>query len=56
MRLCDPKVGNTKHITTTSYLDTKDLRQLMRGVKFRYEAVSVDGESNAVIVDLLKIG
>ena len=51
--LCDPKVGNTKYITATSYLDRRDLRQLMKGVKYRYDAVSVDSESNAIIVDLL---
>ena len=28
----------------------------MKGVKYRYDAVSVDKESNAIIVDLLKKG
>lgn len=56
VRLCDPKVGNTKHISAPSFLERKELRQLMKGVKYRYDAVSVDGESNAVIVDLLKKG
>ncbi len=55
-KLCDPKVGNTKHITATSYLDRQELRQLMRGVKYRYDAINIDGNSNAVIVDLLSKG
>ena len=54
--LRSPAVGNTRHITAPSFLERKELRQLMKGVKYRYDAVSVDKESNAVIVDLLKKG